>query len=50
MKTKCCATCKWWEDFNGVCFNGYSPYRADFTDGESVCDEWEEAKHDLQEE
>ena len=20
--TKCCATCAWYEDFQGVCFNG----------------------------
>lgn len=28
-----CETCLYWEDFNGVCFCGASPYCADFTDG-----------------
>nr|DAM43877.1 MAG TPA: Protein of unknown function (DUF3027) [Caudoviricetes sp.] len=23
--TKCCATCAWYEDFQGVCCNGDSP-------------------------
>lgn len=30
--TKCCATCAWYEDFQGVCFNGASPYCADFAE------------------
>lgn len=34
-----CETCRWWEPYNGVCFNGDSPYCADFvTYG---CEEWE---------
>lgn len=41
METKFCATCKWYEDFQGVCFNGGSEHRADFTDPEDGCDEWE---------
>lgn len=41
MKPRCCATCKWYEDFQGVCFNGDSEHRADFTDPEDVCEEWE---------
>ena len=33
-----CNTCRWWEPFQGVCFNGDSPYCADFVnDG---CSEW----------
>lgn len=40
--TKCCATCAWYEDYQGVCFNGESPHCADFTDPEGVCEEWEE--------
>ena len=39
---KCCATCAWYEDFQGVCFNGDSPHCADFTDPEDCCEEWEE--------
>ena len=38
--TKCCATCAWYEDFQGVCFNGDSPYCADFTEPEDACEEW----------
>ena len=40
--SKCCATCDWYEDFQGVCFNGDSPNCADFTDPESCCEEWGE--------
>lgn len=46
-KEKCCGTCKYHrqddtfkEDW--VCVNADSEYRADFTDYEHVCDEWEE--------
>lgn len=46
--TKCCATCAWYEDFQGVCFNGDSPYCADFTESDQRCREWErkEANHE----
>ena len=43
---KCCATCRWYEDYQGVCFNGDSPNCADFTDPESCCEEWEEKEAD----
>ena len=39
---KTCATCDWYEDFQGVCFNGDSLNRADFTEPEDVCEFWEE--------
>lgn len=26
----CCNGCKWWDDFTWACFNGDSPYCADF--------------------
>ena len=39
--TKCCATCAWYEDYQGVCFNGDSPYRADFMEPEQRCRKWE---------
>ena len=42
--TKCCATCAWYEDYQGVCFNGDSPHCADFTGPEGVCEEWEGRK------
>ena len=42
--TKCCATCAWYEDYQGVCFNGDSPNCADFTGPEDVCEEWEGRK------
>lgn len=37
-----CMTCKWYEPFCGVCCNGDSEHRADFTDAENGCGEWEE--------
>ena len=40
--TKCCATCAWYEEYQGVCFNGDSPNCADFIDADEVCGEWEE--------
>ena len=36
-----CETCLYWEDFNGVCFCGASPYCADFTDGDDGCCYWQ---------
>ena len=41
---KTCATCDWYEDYQGVCFNGDSPNCADFTDPEDCCEEWEGRK------
>lgn len=41
---ECCATCDWYEDYQGVCFNGDSPNCADFTGPEDVCEEWEGRK------
>ena len=40
--TKCCATCRWYASFEGVCCNGDSEWRADFTEPEDCCEEWEE--------
>ena len=39
-----CATCAWYEEYQGVCFNGDSPNCADFTESENYCEEWEEKK------
>ena len=46
---KTCATCAWYEDYQGVCFNGNSPNCADFTEPEQRCREWErkEADHEV---
>ena len=38
---KTCYTCRWYEDFLGVCFNGDSPYCADTPVEEEGCDCWE---------
>ena len=38
---KCCRTCKWHDDFSWVCFNGESEKRADFTNNDDCCIEWE---------
>ena len=38
---KCCATCAWYEDYQGVCCKGGSPYCADFRDPTQRCREWE---------
>ena len=37
-----CSTCRWYEDFQGVCFNGDSPNCADFTEPDDRCECWEE--------
>lgn len=43
--TRCCTTCRWYEDFQGVCFNGDSPNCADFAEPEDVCKGWEGKKN-----
>lgn len=35
-----CSTCRWYEDYQGVCFNGDSEFCADFTDPEDGCECW----------
>ncbi len=40
---KACSTCRWWEEYDAVCFNGDSPFCADFVD--DGCDKWEEKDH-----
>ena len=40
--TNTCSSCRWYEDFNGVCCNGDSEDCADFTDPKQRCREWEE--------
>lgn len=36
-----CCSCRWHDAFSWVCFNGQSEHRADFTDPEDSCKEWE---------
>lgn len=38
-----CGTCRWHEDFTWVCFNGYSPNVADFTNPDDSCPAYEPA-------
>ena len=38
---KCCETCAWYEDFEGVCCNGDSEWRGDFRDNDQGCEHWE---------
>lgn len=41
MTEKCCKTCKWYDDLDGVCYNGESENRAKFMDEFDSCEEWE---------
>ena len=41
---KLCLTCKWYAEYEGVCTNGESEYRADFTDTDNWCICWEAKK------
>lgn len=41
-REKCCGTCTWYAEFEGVCTNGDSEYRADFRCLDDTCKEWEE--------
>ena len=38
-ESKNCESCRWWEPFQGVCFNGESEHCADFWD--DGCELWE---------
>lgn len=42
-----CRICKWYDEWFGVCFNGDSPYCADYPPyPENGCKEWEEKDYD----
>lgn len=41
IRKQCCGSCRWYEDWEGVCCNGDSEYRADFRVPEDTCPEWE---------
>ena len=43
---KHCATCDWYEDYQGVCFNGDSEYCPDSTGNEDCCECWEGRNED----
>lgn len=42
LGNKCCGTCDWYAEFEGVCCNGSAESRGDFRDSDYVCDCWEE--------
>lgn len=44
---KSCSNCKWHDRFSWVCYNGLSERRANFTDPEDVCKEWEKRENEL---
>ena len=46
MMTKTCGTCRWYEDYQGVCCNGDSKWRADFRDADQGCEKWEGRNED----
>ena len=37
---KCCGTCAWYAEFEGVCCCGDSKFRADFRCLDDTCSEW----------
>ena len=37
---KYCCTCDWYAEFEGVCCNGDSEYRADFRCLDDTCHKW----------
>lgn len=39
-----CENCKWYAEFEGVCCNGDSKYRADFTYKDFCCEEFERGR------
>lgn len=39
--TKCCATCRWYAEFEGACCNGDSEWQGDFRDNDQGCERWE---------
>ena len=45
--TSTCSTCRWYAEFEGVCCNGDSEWRADFRDADQSCNYWEE-KHEAE--
>lgn len=40
MIKRICGTCQWYAKEYGVCCNGDSEHRADFTSSEDTCPEW----------
>jgi len=42
MGNKCCGTCAWYAEFEGVCCNADSEWTADFRCLNDTCDCWEE--------
>ena len=46
-RDKTCRTCDWYEPFNGVCCNGDSEHRADFTGADGTCSYWGNYDYDM---
>ena len=40
LGNKCCGTCDWYAEFEGVCCCGDSKFRADFRCLDDTCDCW----------
>lgn len=38
---RACKTCDWHDNFSWACCNGLSEWRAEFTDDNFVCEQWE---------
>ena len=46
-KPKCCGTCTWYAEFEGVCCNADSKWTADFRRLDDSCSEWESKEDNL---
>lgn len=44
---KYCDNCLWYESHLGICCNGESDRRADYTEAEDCCEQWEEGETDV---
>ena len=42
--SKCCGTCAWYAEFEGVCCCADSKWAADFRDSDYACECWRENK------
>jgi len=42
-----CKTCKWYAEFEGVCCNGDSEYRADFRNSDDSCERWGDEEDEM---
>ena len=47
LGNKCCGTCDWYAEFDGVCCNADSKWTADFRCSDDSCSEWESKEDNL---